>query len=482
MKKSVALTMCLLSLAGCVAGPDYRRPVTSAPASFSTTRQTDPANRIQQQIGQVNWWVIFNDPYLISLEEACLTSNQGLQAAVARTDQARAYSVVARSYSLPTIGANGSPGRYREARDRVNNAVPGAKPGTYSDFITSISLNYEIDAWGRVRRSIEAANSEQQASQADFETIRLSLASELAVDYFSLRAIDAQQRVLAETVKALKTSLDLTFLRYRNGLASKLDVQQAQTLLQSEQAHDVALGIGRRQFENAIAVLTGQSASEFSIPPRSLSGTPPPLNPGLPIDLLAHRPDIAERERTLAARSALIGVTRAEQLPAISLTGAAGFESVDAGTLFNWAGNRTFALGSGIAAPLFNAGRLKARVSAAEASYREAEADYRQNVLVAFGEVETQLSTLHLLADQALLQEAATESARQATRIALDRYRNGIESYLNVVTQQTVQLQNELAAVQIAGARYIATVNLIKALGGGWKDSQIYRPSPLPPA
>jgi multidrug efflux system outer membrane protein len=471
MKKSAALTLCLLSLAGCVSGPDYRRPTTPTPANFSAPLQSGLA----QQIGHVNWWIIFNDPSLNSLEEACITSNQDLRAAIARTDQAHAYSTIARSYSFPTIGANGNLGRYGEARDRINNAVAGAQPGTYNDFNASVSLNYEIDAWGRVRRSIEAANAEQQASLADFETIRLSLTSELAVDYFSLRAIDAQERVLSETVKALKTSLDLTSLRYREGLASKLDVQQAQTLLQSEQSQEVALGIGRKQFENAIAVLTGQSASEFSIPPTSLSALPPPLNPGLPIDLLVHRPDIAEKERTLAARSALIGVTQAERFPAISLTGAAGFESVDAGTLFNWAANRTFAVGSGIAAPLFNAGRLKARVSASEASYREAEANYRQNVLVAFGEVETQISALHLLADQALFQEAATESAKEATRIALDRYRNGIESYLSVVTQQTIQLQNEVVAVQIVGARYISTVNLIKALGGGWADSQIYK-------
>ncbi len=473
--KRVALALCLSSLAGCAVGPNYSRPVTPAPANYKATLQPDLENQPPQQIARVNWWVIFNDPRLSSLEEECIRSNQDLRAAIARTDQARAYSVIARSYLLPTIGANANLGRYREARDRPNNAVAGAKPSTFNDIITSISLNYEIDAWGRVRRAVEAANAAQQASQADFETIRLSLTAELAADYFSLRAIDAQQRVLAETVKALRASLDLTSLRYRDGLASKLDVQQAETLLQSEQAQSTALGIGRRQFENAVAVLTGQSASAFSISPSPLSGTPPLLNPGLPIDLLTHRPDIAERERALAVRSAQIGVTQAERLPSISLTGAAGFESVDAGTLFNWAENRTFGLGSGIAAPLFNAGRLKARVTAAEASYREAEAEYRQNVLVAFGEVETQLSTLHILADQASFQEAATESARQATRIALDRYRNGIESYLSVVTQQTVQLQNELAAVQIVGARYISTVNLVKALGGGWADSRVYR-------
>lgn len=471
MKKRAAFFLCLLSLTGCVVGPDYGRPVTPTPANYNTTLAKHPDERI----GHVNWWVIFNDARLSALEESCIASNQDLRAAIARTDQARAYSVVARSYAFPTIGANASLGRFGEARDRVNNAVPNAKSGSYSDFLAAVSLNYEVDAWGRVRRSIEAANAEQQASQADFETIRLSLTAELAVDYFSLRAIDAQARVLAETVKALKTSLELTSLRYRNGLSSKLDVQQAQTLLQSEQAQEVGLGIGRKQFENAIAVLTGQPASEFSIPQATLTGTPPTLGPGLPIDLLTHRPDIAERERTLAARSALIGTAKAEQLPAISLTGALGFESVNAATLFNWAANRTFALASGISAPLFNAGRLKARVSAAEASYREADAEYRQNILVAFGEVETQLSALHLLADQALFQEAATESARQATQIALDRYKNGIESYLSVVTQQTVQLQNELAAVQIAGARYVSTVNLIKALGGGWADSKVYR-------
>jgi NodT family efflux transporter outer membrane factor (OMF) lipoprotein len=473
--KNVALAICLLSLTGCLVGPDYVRPVTSTSANYKSALRTDLENRSPQQIARANWWVIFADAYLDFLEEECMKSNQDLRAAIARTDQARAYSAIARSYIFPTIGANVNSGRYREARDRPNNAAAGAKPGTYNDFNTSISLNYEIDAWGHIRRSVEAANAALQASQADLESIRLSIAAELAVDYFCLRSIDSQQSVLAETVKALKASLDLTSLRYQNGLAGKLDVQQAQTLLQSEQAQNSALGIGRRQFENAIAVLTGQSASEFSVPLKQLSGVPPPLNPGIPIDLLTRRPDIAEKERTLAARSAQIGVTQAERLPSISLTGAAGFESVNVGTLFNWAANRTFALGSGIAAPLFNAGRLKARVSAAEASYREADADYRQNILAAFGEVETQLSTLHILADQASFQEAATESARQATRIALDRYRNGIESYLNVVTQQTVQLQNELAAVRIVGSRYISTVNLIKVLGGGWAESQVYR-------
>ena len=472
--KRVATTLCLLSLTGCVVGPDYTRPVTPTPASYQGTLQPDLANQSLQQIAHVNWWAIFNDPDLSSLEEQCIGSNQDLLAAVARTDQARSYSVIARSYSLPTIGANANLTRIGEARDRPNNAAPGAKSGTFNDFLSAVSLSYEIDAWGHVRRSQEAANATLQATQADFETVRLALGAELAVDYFNLRVTDVQQRVLTETVKALQASLDLTTLRYQNGLSSKLDVQQAQTLLRSEQAQRAALGIGRKQFESAIAVLTGRSASEFSLPPMPLSGTPPPLSPGLPIDLLVHRPDIAEKERALAARSAQIGVTQAERLPTISLTGAAGFESVDAGTLFNWAANRTFALGSGISAPLFNAGRLKARVGAAEASYREAEAGYRQNILVAFGEVETQLSALHILADQASFQEEAMESARQATTIALDRYRNGIESYLSVVTQQTVQLQNELAAVQIAGARYIATVNLIKALGGGWADSRVY--------
>jgi len=473
--KRVAATLFLLSLTGCVVGPEYARPVIPVPATFQESLQPEPANKAQQQIARVNWWVVFNDPYLNALEEQCLEANQDILAAVARTDQARTYSLVARSYSFPTIGANGNLARDREARDRVNNSGAGAKGGGYSDFISSISLNYELDAWGHVRRAQEAANATEQASQADFETVRLALGAELAVDYFTLSAIDVQQRVLAETVKALQSSLDLTTLRYKNGLSSKLDVQQAQTLLQAELAQKTALGIGRRQTESALAVLSGKFASEFSVPPLPLLGTPPSLTAGLPLDLLAHRPDLAEKERVLAARSAQIGVSQAERLPTISLTGAAGFESVDAGTLFNWAANRTSVLASGISVPLFNAGRLKARVSAAEASYREAEAGYRQNVLVAFGEVESELSALHLLADQAAYQEAATESARQATATALDRYRNGIESYLSVVTQQMTQLHNELAEAQIAGARYITTVNLIKSLGGGWADSQIYR-------
>jgi len=469
--KNAILTLCALSLAGCVVGPDYQRPNASAPANFQQAAQPELPGQSPGSIAQLNWWSVFNDPFLGSLEEQCLANNQDLQAAVARTDQARAFSDIARSYSLPTVAAGAGVSRVREPRDRPN----GAKASNFTDLITSISLSYEVDAWGRVRRSREAASAAQQASQADLETVRLSLTSELAVAYFSLRVLDVQQRILADTVKGLQESLDITTLRYHNGLSSKLDLQQAQTLLNSELAQKSALGIGRRHFETAIAVLAGRPASEFTIAALPLMGAPPQISPGLPLDLLAHRSDIAERERTLAVRSAQIGVAQAERLPAVSLTGAAGFESTDAGTLLNWAANRSYAVGSGIAAPLFNAGRLKARASASEASYREAEALYRQNVLVAFGEVETQLNALHVLADQASFQEAAVESARQATSIALDRYRNGIESYLSVVTQQTVQLQNELAAAQIAGARFISTINLIKALGGGWADSQIYR-------
>jgi len=468
--KRLAAMLCLAALTGCAAvGPNYHTPATTAPASFQAGQPQ--AGAPSQEIAQLAWWKVFGDPLLASLEEQCLRANQNLKAALARTEEARAFTTVARSFLFPTVGANASAVKYREARDRPNS---NGKGSVLEDFLTGVSFNYELDAWGRVRRSLEAANAEVQASQADLETVRLSLTAELAVDYFSLREIDAQQSVLSQTVKALKASHHLTTLRYQNGLASKLDVQQAQTLLQSEEAQSVALGVGRKQFENAIAVLTGQPATGFAIPPSPLLGTPPALTPGLPIDLLSHRPDIAERERTLAARSAQIGVAQAQRFPTISLTGALGFESTDAGTLFNWAANRTFTLGSGLTAPLFNAGRLKAQVTASQAAYREAEANYRQSVLVAFGEVETQLNTLHVLADQAAFQEAATESARQATATALDRYRNGIESYLSVVTQQTVQLQNELTAAQIVGQRYVATVNLIKALGGGWADSQIY--------
>jgi multidrug efflux system outer membrane protein len=471
----IAQALALFLVAGCVAGPEYLRPVTTAPPAYKESLRSDANSASPKEIAHVNWWVIFHDPLLTSLEEGALGFNQDLAAALARVDQARAFAVVARSFSFPTIGASASPTRIGEALDRPNNAVPGAKSGTYNDFLTSISLNYEVDAWGRVRRSQEASKAAIGASQADFETLRLTLTCELAVDYFTLRAIDAQRRVLELTVKALKSSLALTVLRHANGLSSKLDVQQARTLLQSEQAQLASLEIGRRGFENAIAVLKGVPASEFNIGPLPCTGTPPNLAPGLPIELLSHRPDIAGKERTLAARSALIGVAQAARFPTISLTGAAGFESVDAGTLFNWAQNRTFALGGAVAAPLFNAGRLKAQVTAAQASFQEAEADYRQSVLVAFGEVETQVSTLHILANQAAFQQEATESAKEASATVMDRYRNGIENYLSVVIQQTVQLQNELAVAQIAGARYIATVNLVKALGGGWADSQIYR-------
>src|SRR5438270_8961054 len=464
MLPRAAIVLSFLALTGCMVGPKYHRPVPPVPASFKEGGTPDSRT---PDIAYSDWWRVFNDPVLAQLETAADAANQDIKLAMARVEQAEASSRVARSFLFPTISLGASASRTRGALNRPNNGNTGGRSATYNDFQLPAFLSYEVDAWGRVRHSVEAANATQQATAADLRFVRLAVEANVAMDYYSLRETDAEREVLDATVRDMQSAVDLTTNRFRGGLSSELEVKQAQTLLNQTQAQAQALDVQRAQLEHAIAVLEGKAASEFSIPHSPFDGLPPAIPSGLPAELLARRPDVAEVERYVAAANAEIGVAKTAALPHISLTGVAGFESTSMTSLFSWQ-NGIASLGASALAPIFTGGRVKAGVDQAWAVYRQSLAQYQKTVLTAYQEVEDQLAALRILAGEAQSTADAVTNAQQAETIALNRYRSGLVSYLDVVYAQTALLANQRTATQIDGQRMVATVVLIKALGGGW--------------
>jgi multidrug efflux system outer membrane protein len=464
MWKRAAVALAVFSLAGCVVGPNYHKPVTPVPANYKEGGTPDPGT---PDIAYSNWWRVFKDPDLERLETEADAANQDIKLAMARVEQAEAGARVARSFLFPTISLGASAGRTREAQNRPNNGNTNGLAATYNDFQLSAFLSYEVDAWGRVRRSIESANATTQATAADLRFVRLSVEANVALDYYSLREIDAERVVLDSTVGDMRSAVDLTNNRFHAGLTSELEVKQAQTLLDQTRAQAQALDVQRSQLEHAIAVLEGKAASEFTVPRSPFDGPPPSIPSGLPAELLARRPDIAEVERFVAASNAEIGVAKTAALPHISLTGLAGFESTNTAGLFSWQ-NGLASLAASAVTPLFTGGRVRAGVDQAWAVYRQSLAQYQKTVLTAYQEVEDQLAALRILSGEAQATADAVSDATQAEKIALNRYRNGLVSYLDVVYAQTALLANQRTATQIGGQRMVATVVLIKALGGGW--------------
>jgi outer membrane protein, multidrug efflux system len=464
MWRHAAVALALFSLAGCMVGPKYQKPVPPVPANFKEGGTPDSGT---PAIAYSNWWLVFNDPELARLETQADAANQDIKLAVARVEQAEAGSKYARSFLFPTISLGAGASRTREAQNRPNNGNTNGLAATFNDFQLPAFLSYEVDAWGRVRKSIESANATQQATAADLRFVRLSVEASVAMDYYSLRENDAERQVLDSTTQEMQRAVDLTANRFRGGLTSELEVKQAQTLLNQTKAQAQALDVQRAQLEHAIAVLEGKAASEFSIPRSPYDGLPPVIPSGLPAELLARRPDIAEVERYVAAANAEIGVAKTAALPHISLTGVAGFESTNMTSLFSWQ-NGLASLGASALMPVFTGGRVKAGVDQAWAVYRQSLAQYQKTVLTAYQEVEDQLAALRILTGEAQSTSDAVADAGQAETIALNRYRSGLVSYLDVVYAQTALLANQRTATQITGQRMVATVVLVKALGGGW--------------
>jgi NodT family efflux transporter outer membrane factor (OMF) lipoprotein len=421
------------------------------------------------------WWTVFGDKDLDALEEKVGTSNQDLKAALARYEEARAAAREARADYFPTITGN-----IQDLRERSSpnfSTITTGKP--YNDYLVQADFSYEIDLWGRVRNEVAAAQNLSKASGADYVGVDLSLRAELAADYFALRGDDAEQKVLDDTVEAYKKALDLTQDRFKGGVAAEADVDQAQTQYQNAKTQSADMHLKRAQLEHAIAVLTGAVPSGFTLAPAPLAATPPVINAGLPSKLLERRPDVAGAERRVMAANAQIGVARAAWFPDFTLTGLLGFESAQSS---NWltAGSRIWSLGPSAVVTLFDAGRINALSDEAHAAYDENVANYRKTVLTSYQEVEDNLVALHQLAQEGESQAAALEAAERSLKQSQDRYTGGVVTYLDVVVAENTELQAKLASIDILTRRMTASVQLIKALGGGW-DAPPPEPKPTMP-
>ncbi|MGD0403819.1 MAG: efflux transporter outer membrane subunit [Candidatus Acidiferrales bacterium] len=457
-------------LGGCTVGPKYVRPSTDVPADYKETKDWKVAQPSAEAI-KGKWWEVYQDPQLNTLEEKIDVSNQSLKSAQAQFLQARAAVRISRSFQFPTVTADPAIARERFSQNRPLGVVGATQ--TFNDFqVPGLDATYELDVWGRVRRTVEQSRSQAQASAADLASVGLSLHAELATDYFQLRGLDAQIQLLTSTVEAFQKALDLTQSRFNGGLASGVDVAQAKTQLETARAQLKDQGVQRTAFEHAIAVLTGQPPSTFALAPLPLDTPPPTIPSGLPSDLLERRPDISAAERRMQAANAQIGIARAAYFPTITLTGQGGFESIAAGTLFQGPSG-LWAVGGTALETLFDAGRRRGASEQAKAAYDQSIDDYRQTVLTAFQEVEDNLAALRILQDEAQTEDVAVGAAKHSVELSITRYKGGVANYLEVTTAQNAALIDEVTALTILTRRMTASVLLIKAIGGGWNVSQI---------
>jgi len=465
VKRATAALM-LVVLSGCAVGPNYQRPeAVTTPDSYAGSAVEWKTATPQAHLPKGNWWEIFDDPELNQLEADATEANQDLKAAAARFDQARALADVARSGLFPRLGASFLPVRQLDSENRP----VGGKPGqTYDSFTVPFDLSYEVDLWGRVRRTVESATAQKEASADDVESVRLAMQAEVAADYFSLRALDADKALLLSSIETYRKSLALVRNRRAGGMVSDLDVAQAETILRTTEAQLPDNALQRAKFQNALAVLTGKNASLFRIEERPLDMAPLIIPPGLPSELLERRPDIAAAERRMAAANANIGVAKAAFFPTIKLAGLAGFQSADVGTLFDWP-SRLWTAGPSLTLPLFQGGQLRANLRQSEAVYEETVAKYRATVLAAFADVENNLLAERLLASEYEQELAALQSVRRQLEIANNRYSSGLATYLEVATAENAALVIEKTSVRLHGQQLVAAVALIKALGGGWQ-------------
>jgi outer membrane protein, multidrug efflux system len=485
------IAVALLSLAaGCTVGPRYSRPAapTPAPDAWKTQPPWEPAAP-KDAIPKGAWWQVFHDPELDAYEQQLLQANQSLIAARDHLDQARSLARVATADMFPQLSAD--PGALRE-RGSANRPLNGAGPTivsvpglpqpitvtspdtayTQSVYTIPFSLSYEVDLFGRVRHNLEAANASLQSTAADLQNVQLVLTAELAADYFTLRELDAEYGVVQESVGYQRKGLDLVNSRHNGGIASGLEVAQQAALLDSTLSQLALVQQTRAQYEHAIAVLLGQAASNLDVPVAPLKSTPPPVPLGVPSDMLERRPDVSTAERTMAYENAQVGIARSAFYPHITLSGSGGWQSRDIGMLLN-APSLFWSLGADALQPVFEGGRNRANLAAAQAAYDQSVANYRQSVLTAFQQVEDGISNLSTLAQALSTQGAAVEDARRALTIANNRYIGGVTSYLDVITAQTVLLTSERLQTQLLGQQMVSSVYLVKALGGGWDASEI---------
>jgi NodT family efflux transporter outer membrane factor (OMF) lipoprotein len=462
----------LVALGGCRVGPNYKVPATPAPPAYSddghngnwsTAAPADSASR-------GDWWTIYQDAELNDLEQRCAKANQNIAAALHAYEQAHDLVRENKAALYPTVSIGAG-----ATRNRISDTKPLHTPGlptNYWDFLIPLNISWEPDFWGGIRRQIESSSATAQATAADLANTRVSLQGMLAVTFFQLRGIDLQAQLLRSTLDSFQQSLELTQFRLKGGLASESDVEQALTQLEQTRAQLVDLGVQRAIFEHAIAVLVGEPATNFHIAEKPLTGDPPSVPTGIPSELLERRPDIAGAERRVASANALIGVAKSAYYPTIVLGASGGIESDMIGQLFK-ASSGTWSAGPAANETIYDAGRRKAQVDFALAQREQATALYREQVLSAFRDVEDQLSALRVLEDEATVTGRAVTAAKRSTELSMMRYKSGLATYLEVLTNQTLELSNERTAASLVTQRIVASAQLQVVLGGGWNSSQL---------
>jgi len=467
----IGLAVAIL-IGGCTVGPKYQRATAPVPAKWDVSepwRESVP----RDGVAKGEWWSVFGDDELNALEKQTLDANQTIKVSAARLEQARSAAGIQIATQFPTVATAPGVERQRLSGNRPTSSnFPATGPVSQTNISLPFTVGYEVDLFGRRRRSIEAAQASYQASAADLENVRLIITAELAGDYFTLRQLDAELGILHRTVETLERGLQLVDQRHKGGVASGLDVAQEETLLNTTRTQAILLLQQRKQFEDAIAVLLGQPAPDFHLPGKELNAEPPGLNAGLPSDLLERRPDVAEAERQMAVANAQIGIARAAYYPSLNLFGNGGWQTADIAKLMN-VQSTFWAVGANVAESIFTGGARRAQVQFAKAGYDASVATYRDSVLNAFREVQDDVTGLTVLDQAKQSQQQAVDAARRTLDIANSRYVGGLVNYLDVVNAQQNLLNNEQQLAVIHGQRLVTSVLLIKALGGGWDASSL---------
>lgn len=465
LKKLLAISIIASSLTGCVVGPDYVRPDTIIPSEFKELKGWKQAQPRDNSLSG-KWWEIFNDARLNVLEEQVAIANQSIIQAQAQYAQAQHLVQAAQSSFLPILNISGTTSRFQAATGQ-NVAVSGIR----NLFGTATSVAWEPDLWGKVARQVEENTSNAQASAATLQALQLSLQSTLAQNYFQIKILDTQKTLFDKTVQSYEKTFEIVNNRYNAGIVAKSDLMQAQMQLESARASAINLGITRAKLEHAIAVLIGKTPAELSLTSSPLEVKLPQIPIVLPSELLERRPDISAAERKMAAANAKIGVAKAAYFPTLNLSANNGFQGTDISTLFTMA-RRYWALGpAGLAMTVFDGGVKNAQYKQAIDGFDASVAAYRQTVLTSFQEVEDNLAALRILENQIITQQKAVDSANKTLELITNQYQAGTVSYLNVMTAQTAMLSNQQTIVSLQGEQFLATVLLIKALGGGWNET-----------
>lgn len=471
MKKVLVIAL-LAFLISCSVGPDYKKPTAEKPVAFKeglNWKQATP----QDETTRGNWWEVFKDPELNKLEEQIAISNQNVKAAAAQFRSARALIAQARSAYFPTVSGSASASRFESASGASSGLSAGFAGSIKDRYGLSLSATWELDAWGRIRRTVESNKAGAQASAADLASALLSAQSQLAIAYLNLRMNDKQKQLLDDIVAAYAKAYELNKNQYDSGIINKSALLQAQTQLETAKAQAMDAGIARAQYEHAIAILIGKAPADFAIVPNTnLVLEVPAVPAGIPSELLERRPDIAAAERRVAAANAKIGIAKAAYFPTLSLGVSGGYQSSGFSDLISLP-NRLWSIGPTLAETIFDGGLRRSQSEVAIANYDQSVAAYRQAVLNGFGEVEDNIAALRILEQETEARTAAVEASRDAKKIFLNQYNEGIVSYLSVATAQTTELNNELSALVVKRQRLTAAATLVKALGGGWNVTEL---------